>query len=247
MDLGLRLYRRANLPRSRRIDCRWIAAAGLAIFVAVVMPAARAAPIEFHYGGVITSADDGTGITPGERFEGAFTYDPQINPNFMSTDSGSTDSGRFYWFAQPVGWPGSPPPDTSALSLSIGGRLVFSQQGGLDLGVTDVGVNDPLNLHPYSSIWIISTEVDTNRILSLRLAGGQPGALDIPTGINLADFTDSSISGAQWGSTDGTSPTYQGTIDTLVRVTTPEPASVALWLGLGIAAWAVKARSRGRA
>src|SRR5690349_9717582 len=41
-----------------------------------------AAPIRFEYGGVITEADPATGVSPGARFTGAFSYDPtQISLN----------------------------------------------------------------------------------------------------------------------------------------------------------------------
>lgn len=243
MDLGLFGYRRANLP-----CCRWIAAAGLALF-SLLPPTARAAPIEFHYGGVITSADDGTGVTPGTRFDGTFTYDPQTIPLAMVIED-----ANFYTFGTSGTWlTASPPPDTSAINLSVGDKSMFSRQGGLGVGVSEIQDNHPFNPYPHTNLNINSHDLVHNVTINLDLINpdrGVLGSLDLPATINLADFPQATLTVTGWGATPGTSLSYRGTIDTLAKVeqaTTPEPASVALWLGLAAAAWVVKARSPGRA
>lgn len=226
---------------------RWIATAGPTVAALTLpLPAARAAPIEFHYGGVITSADAGTGVTPGERFDGTFTYDPQTNPLAMVIEN-----ANFYTFGTSGNWPAAVPPDTSAMSLSIGDASMYSWQGSLGVGVSDVGINNPFNPNPHTGLNIHSYDINHHINVDIDLTNpnrGVFGSLAIPTAINLADFSTATVSVTGWGATPGTYLNYQGTIDTLTRVnltTTPEPASVALWLGLGVAAWAVKARSRG--
>ena len=41
---------------------------------------AQAAPIRYEFGGRITTADPSTGVAPGTRFGGIFTYDPAAEP-----------------------------------------------------------------------------------------------------------------------------------------------------------------------
>jgi hypothetical protein len=130
---------------------------------------------------------------------------------------------------------------------------MFSRRGSLDVGVSEISNNHPFNPYPHTFLNIHSYDIDHKVNINLDLTNpsrGVLGSLDVPTTINLADFPQATISVTGWGATPGTYLNYQGTIDTLTKVeqaTTPEPASVALWLGLGVAAWAVKARSQGRA
>lgn len=236
-------YVRSTL--SRRVDCRWIAAVGLAI-LALAIPAAQAAPIEYHYGGVITSADAGTSITPGTRFDGTFTYDPQTNPRGFGFENYTS-----YEFGTSSNWPALPAPDTSAMSLWVGNDSKYARQGGLNLSVNDVGVNNPTDPYPRTILDIHSYDTDHKLNIDLVLSNpnrGVFGSLDIPTSINLGDFPNATISVTARDTKDPTTYlNFQGTIDTLNpvnMVTTPEPAAIAMWLGLAASALAFQARSR---
>jgi hypothetical protein len=245
MDLGLCLCRRANLPRSRWIDCRWIVAAGLAIFI-LVPPEARTAPIEFHYGGVITSTADGMDLAPGTRIQGTFSYDPAAS--YSTTDS--VDWMTYQYGAEPPG--SSPTADASGLSFEAGGKTIASAQGGLHLGMTDFRFLDQLGdgAPRMTTFTILGTDAERGMSIFLALANSTRSIFDStgpPNVLSLADFPDAGFSVAPLSGTSRTGLFYSGRIDTLVQVTTPEPASVAMWLGLGITAWAAKARSRGRA
>ena len=133
--------------------------------LALSLPTAQAAPIEFHYGGTITSAGAGTNVAVGSRFDGTFTYDPQANLTPMVYEN-----GRTYTYGQSVG-AATTPVDSSAMSLTIGGSSAFSKSGGLAVGLYEVGGNDPYNPNPVTNLTFNSynstTKVDLEVLLSL--------------------------------------------------------------------------------
>ncbi len=233
------------LPRGS-LRLRGIVAA-LPVIFALSFPTAQADPIEFHYGGVITSADDGTGVNPGARFDGTFTYDPRANP--MAT---LIENGHFYTFGQ-TGFAWSPTSakitptadDTSDMSLTIDGKLHESRQGGLGLTVYEVQSDDKFNPNPQTQLNIYTPG-------GVQLSLSNPdravfGSLDIPDTISLADFPNAKITQTRWDADRGAFLTFEGTVDTLSQLTVtavPEPGSVALWVGLAAGAWAVRARRR---
>ena len=64
---------------------------GLFAFLALTANAVgHAALMRYEYGGTITSADPSTGITPGSRFSGTFTYDPAGSPSAMMIEGQTT-------------------------------------------------------------------------------------------------------------------------------------------------------------
>lgn len=254
MNQRLCVFRRCAIAAGPRFRLRGlIAAAAAAVVWGGPLPAAGAAPITFYYGGAITQADAGTGAAPGDRFNGTFTYDPQAAPFYMTVEN-----GRFYSFGEssPGARPTTPPPDASAASLTIGGGPTYSRQGGLALSVYEVDSGGRAVLIPSDGAAPVPYarsvfEINTSDGLRLSLVNPNRvvfGSLDVPTAINLADFPEATIGRAWWDADSQTRLGYRGTIDELRRVeqhAIPEPAAVALWLGLGAAGWAVGARARG--
>jgi len=244
--MGYGLFRR-NLRCSRLpcIDGRWLAV-GLSV-LALSLPASQAAPIEFHYGGTITSAGAGTNVAVGSRFDGTFTYDPQANLSPMLYEN-----GRTYTFGQPSGTTGTTTPDSSAMSLTLGGSSAFSKSGGLSLGLYEVDSNDPYNPNPATNLTFNSYNPSTKVDLEVLLSNPQRGvfgSLAIPPALNLSNFPTATVTVSWWDPTRKDVDSYVGTIDTLAQLgtsvtTVPEPAAVALWLGLGAAGWAFRARMR---
>ena len=78
----------------------------------------HAALMRYEYGGTITSADPSTGITPGSRFSGTFTYDPAGSPSAMMIEGQTTSYYGLLSFP-PARRPMDPAsPSRSATSLS---------------------------------------------------------------------------------------------------------------------------------
>jgi hypothetical protein len=229
----------------RRLGRIGALAAGLLV-VASLVPATQASPIEYRFGGVITSAADGTGVTPGTRFEGTLTYDPRENPSSMIGTDGLATLSYGLTSNSP-----SSPPDQAGLSLEIGGKSIGSISGGLLVSLMQLEENQWGQIHPpQSSIGFSGSDMNlqisvgfSNPARSVLGPLGPSGPLPDP--LSLADFPVSNVS--VYSMTDGhpsSDVLYQGTIDTLEQVTTPEPSAVALWLGLGAAGWACRAKMR---
>ena len=119
----------APMPTSRRH--RHLPGPGTLALLAVLTQGAAALgePIRYEYGGVITFAHSSTGVSPGTRFEGSFTYDPAVTPLLLSIEG-----------IQPVRLrpvrehPGSVS-DGSGLDLLVGGQAVLANPGGVQVSV----------------------------------------------------------------------------------------------------------------
>ena len=205
---------------------------------------ARGAAIRYEYGGTITSADSTTGVAPGSRYSGTFTYDPNAsvaNPSVLKSPA--------------------PDPTASALTFTAGGKLVYSQEMGVRLSVNQVNDFHQASAHTPGHTDLTITNLDPlgNSPFSVALKLANPGkavyaSLDPPLPLNLGDFTSASLSVGNAAK----KTLYSGTLDTLklvpilVAVTdpspipVPEPGALAAWLGLsGVAsAWLVRGRRK---
>ncbi|WP_435019353.1 PEP-CTERM sorting domain-containing protein [Tundrisphaera sp. TA3] len=234
--------RPARLSRFRSLGTL----AGL-IGLGLILPAGRchAAPITFEYGGTITSAHPSTGAAPGARFSGTFRYDPEAR-----VVSSQIANAQLFEFGNAAGAPGLSP-DTSALSLKVGDLNVKQQEGKLRLGVvreyrpSDGTAGSRVILSSEYPDWVnAESSIEVSLILSNpdRWVLGTPYALPIPEELTLAALPASRLVVTK--SPNGFPLSlYEGTIDTLTIVQTPEPSAIAL-LGLGVAGWLVRSRRR---
>jgi hypothetical protein len=206
----------------------------------------RASAITYEYGGVITSAEPSSGISPGTRFSGTFTYDPKD-----LAEGVEIEGDRNYQFGRVPGFPSPAGTGVDGLTLSIGGQSIASLSS-----VLGVDLYEPA-LGGYT---LISGQPLHETFLTIDNGGGSPGdpitvqlslsnlgstvypSLAMPATINLADFTSATlnVSSDQPGG-----PSFTGTIDKLLALPTPAPEpSTVIVLGLGLAAWLARARFR---
>jgi hypothetical protein len=189
--------------------------------------ATDAAPIQFEYGGVITSADPSTGVAPGTRFSGTIAYDPAVKVPYMVYEGFSE-----YLYGDAAHFSGAIA-DGSRLTLQIGARTVLANPGGVEVAVSEI---------EYPGQPGYGATPSTNVNISNGDIGGSPlrvvvdlmnpnravfGSLDPPKALNLPDFPRATLD-----VTDSTHPSveplYTGTIDSLVEIPAPEPACVTL-------------------
>jgi hypothetical protein len=202
----------------------------MATLIVILNVAAHGEPIRYEYGGVITSADPSTGVAPGTRFSGRFTYDPAARPS----DGIMIEGSNQYISGHSVNDPGSIA-DGSELTLQIGGRTVLANPGGVQVAVAEIeypgqwgyrnASGDPAN--PYTRVSISNENVDGG---PLQVAVGlmNPtrsvfGSLAPPTSLNLADFPQAQLNVTEL-TNPGVKTLYTGTVDSLVEIPAPEPA-----------------------
>ena len=89
--------------------------------------------IRYDFGGVIASADPSTGVTPGTRFSGSFTFDPTDPTSPLITIEGSNQ----YLFGRSENVPNSVA-DGSGLTLQVGGKTVLADPGGVQVSVNEL-------------------------------------------------------------------------------------------------------------
>ena len=227
------------------------------LLVTLTGPSARATPITYEYSGVITSADSSTGVAPGTRFTGMFTYDPQ-QPTGGFSDT--ADYNRGFFGNAAAGSSGSSTAlGETGLSLDVGGHMVASPQGGLEVDVDASSVSGHLGygqarglVGPFTTVDVYNTTGD-NEGVSVALELTNPsravfGLLSIiPTSsvLTLADFPTATLLVTAGSSDTSTQTLYTGTIDSLTVV--PEP-SIAPLLCVAVAGWlahSARRRSRG--
>jgi hypothetical protein len=204
----------------------------------------HAALMRYEYGGTITSADPSTGITPGSRFSGTFTYDPAGSPPALSNLDNSTQ----YFFGLSPYLPGSQA-DGSGITLQIGGKPVLPDPGGVYVNVTqqDAYRNaDGTWSAPSTTVTIGNNNTNGSPLLGLELANPTRWvfqSLAPPSSLNFADFPVAQISA--FSSAPGTAgqTLFAGTIDTLQEVPVPEPAW-AMLLCLTAAGWLARSARR---
>ena len=191
--------------------------------LSTVATSATAAPIQYEYSGVITTADPSTGVAPGTRFTGTFAYDPGKDENWLGYEG-----YQQYHYGKTPGNPGSVA-DGSGLTLQIGGRTILADQGGLLVGVAESeypgqwGYRDANGnpAGPYTQVSISSDGYTVGLNLS-NPSRSVFGSLAPPPWLSLADFPQAQLNVTEW--TDpGRKTLYTGTIDTLTAV--PEPAT----------------------
>ncbi len=233
-------------PITRNLLSRWFGFAAACGLVAATATGASANLIRFDYGGVIASADPSTGIEPGTRFSGSFAYDP------AGAVAGIGFEGlHSYDFGRSDGWH-RPTPDSSGLTLDIGGKSVYAYHGGLGLIVT----GDETFYAPGrgTSISIHNADIGGLSPLGISIDLSNPHAnldpsLAPPTSLNLGDFPSATLS-VYWTAPGGPQQNlmYRGTIDTLTltpTISTPEPTSLTL-LAMAVAGWLARQGLRRR-
>ena len=187
---------------------------------------ARAELMRFAFGGAITSADPSSGVAPGTRFSGTFAYDP---------DSGSSgmhfEGFHQYDFGKSVDWPWSAP-DSSGMTLDLGGKSVYAFQGGLGLLMTgdEPFIGYPRGTGTHVSIGNGSVGDSPIRV-ALDLANPDRAvypSLAPPSSLDLADFSSATLTVNLGGPG---SAGYRGSLDTITRILpspAPEPSTAAL-------------------
>jgi hypothetical protein len=228
---------------------------GLFAFLALSWNGAgQAALMRYEYDGTITSADPTTGIAPGTRFSGTFTYDPAAEvPGESVEGSMQYNFGRSQYNFGPSGnFAPAPATDGSGITLQVGGKSVLSNPGGVRVGVMEMEYPGQYGYRnadgpggPLTSVSIGNAGTDGGP-LSLWLNLSNPsrsvfGSLAPPSSLNLADFPM-----AQLSVTEGFGPRktlYVGTIDTLTQVPVPEPAW-ATFLCLAAVVWLARSSRR---
>ncbi len=217
----------------------WAVVAAVVAFLASVATESRADRIEYRFSGKLNDADPSTpaatdGHAAGTPFTGSFAYDPNETPTVSSTIQGSSN----YMFGQ--AGPNTSP-DSSGLSIQVGGQTVYSLTGGLGLtvdmtptpGVIPTPGPYPLPTNPHTHVGFSSGLGGASMVAGIDLWNDNAavlGSLAPPSSLNLSDFTAAMNIVADPG-TAQSRILYQGTIDVLVEVTTPEPSTL-LVIGL---------------
>jgi MYXO-CTERM domain-containing protein len=217
---------------------------GLALVALVCLSAeSQAAPIKYEYGGVITSADPSTGVAPGTRFSGWFSYDPAKPFSDLMIEGSNT-----YGFGRAPG-SSEAPTAPAGMGLQVGGKPMIQDTDRVYMGVMEIeyqnqwGYGQP----PSTRVGIFNAGLEYSALdvgLDLKNPSRSVfGSLAPPLSLSLSDFPDAMLSVHDY-SRLGTNPLYTGTIDTLQAVPTPEPASLACWglVALGVIGMARRRR-----
>jgi hypothetical protein len=211
--------------------------------------ATHAASIRFGYGGVITSADHSTGVLPGMRFSGTFTYDSAAKPSGELRIEGSNQ----YIYGRSENFPGSVA-DGSGLALQAGGQTVLANPGGVQVAVTEIenpgqyGYRDAGGnpAGPSTTVTISNENIDGGPLrVSLSLSNPTRsvfGSLAPPTALSLTDFSQAQLSVTEL-TNPGSKSLYTGTIDSLQEIPAPEPALTTL-LCLAALGWFTRSHHR---
>ncbi len=193
------------------------------LFPFCVATAAHAAPIRYEFGGVITSAPPGSGVNPGERFSGTFTYDPdKPNGPAMVVEGLSTVTYGQYTGYPPVG-------DGAGMTIEVNGQSITN--GLASLAITHSWPAYPLQPGPLSSSVRIFSGTEGNDVTGISLVFTRPESSipttdPLPQVLHLSDFSTANLSITTAGPfIPEDPPAYTaGTIDTLREVPVPEPA-----------------------
>ncbi len=213
-------------------------ALGLVLALAPFWPsaAAKADLMRYEYSGVITSASPNAPSPVGTRFTGTFAYDPSEAPsNSQFVPPGQTSHFGLVF--------GTGKADSDELTVAVGGRSVYEQRGGLEvasfagIGQGAGNVNLGISSGNFGDLPI------TN--VALQFVGGDRGSYPLgtpPSSVKLGDFASAKVFVNSQNMSGFFS--YQGTIDSLTAVPTPEPSTACLLVAAGSAlAW--RRRRRG--
>jgi len=217
---------------------------GLVVAVMAVSDvAAHASPIEYRYGGVITSADPSTGVAPGTPFSGIISYDPARPSGGIGFEGYSQVN-----YGLSENYPDSVA-DGSGLTLQIGGQTILANPGGVMVSVSDIdylgqyGYRDtsgnPQN--PHTTVTISNADVDGGPLqVALSLTNPTRSVSSSLPALNLADYPQARLNVAE-STNSGSNTLYTGTIDSLVEIPVPEPAFTTL-LCLAATGWFARMR-----
>jgi hypothetical protein len=235
--------------RRRTTSCRscWPAALALVLAMGGLTAGANASPITYEFGGTITSAAPATGVAPGTRFSGSFTYDPAATPTGAISFEGSLQT----LYGQVESSPGSVP-DASGIRLQVGTTPVYDGRGGLQVAVSEIdgkyGYHDADGnpVPPHMVVDISNGNVDDHTLL-VALTLNNPGrapldSLNPPTSLSLADFPLATIT-IDDRVDPGSVALFTGTVDTLNAV--PEPSTALFFLAAAPLGWLLRARLGG--
>ena len=191
----------------------FVSAALATLFLAFPTADSRADPIQYDFGGVITSADPSTGVAVGSRFDGTFTIDPTAPVTAaLLMFEGHIGYGMF---------------SNSAITLFAGGNQFFSSNSvGLTVDYGPKFSATPSAQDPaFTSVGILGQTDQLGLTLTLTNPSQSvfPG-YPMPTAFPLSDFPQASLSLIDRETLLG------GTIDTLIPVPVPEPSSLALFV-----------------
>jgi len=170
-----------------------------ALLALTVNAVGHAALMRYEYGGTITSAASSTGVTPGTRFTGTFTYDPAGSPSAMMIE-GQTDSSYGLLALRPGAMA-----DGSGITLQIGGKSVVPDPGGVSVTVTEQQYAgqwgyrnaDGTGAGPSTTVTIGNGWAKDGPFLGLELSNPTRAlfqSLAPPSSLNLADFPVAEIS-----------------------------------------------------
>jgi hypothetical protein len=222
--------RTSHFPRPDAGRCATLLA--ILLLLTATGSTAKAALIEHQFGGVITFANPSSGVSPGTRFSGTFSYDPDADPVTLLVPGTKT-----YEFGNPTP---SSTSDTSKLTLSVGGIPLFD---GNRLSVGVIDTRDPLagffhGLPPATTVGISTGNPQYAISLSLKnLSRSLNPGLELPTFLSLNDFPEANLEVIGISSDGRRNNLLAGRIDSLTTV--PEPSLISL-LGLTTVGLAVQ-------
>jgi hypothetical protein len=236
----------ASTAASRRFITRLALMMTAAVLVASVNAVSYAAPIDYGYSGVITSADPSTGAIPGAPFSGTITYDPAKLTGGLAIEGSSQAT-----FGRSVNDAGSVA-DGSNLTLQVGGQSILVNPGGVQISVAEIqypgqyGYRDaggnPAN--PYTTVVISNQNIDGGPIQAfLTLTNSTQSvftSLATPDALSLANFPQAQLSVTEM-TNSGSKTLYTGTIDSLVELPVPEPPLASIFGFIAIA-WFARSR-----
>ncbi|AMV37618.1 hypothetical protein [Planctomyces sp. SH-PL62] len=227
------------------------------VLLLIAVPAA-AAPIRYDFGGVLTQAEASTGVAPGTRFTGSFTYDDAALPVQSFEYPNSRGDFAQYVFGAHRLPDGST--DGSGIELRIDGGPTVRSEGDLTIDSwstmrPEYRPSPAIELHIRSDLPDYSKGPDYG--VSIFLEGQQrvvwPGD-PVPADLALSDFPKAKVyllgrlpeRPDGWlgepPSPDSNVQLAVGEIDFLTATPVPEPAWTVAAL-LGAAAWAARRRA----
>lgn len=175
-----------------------------------------AAPIDYQFSGLITSAEPATGLVPGDRFTGTFTYDPGASPVDVMRGPG-TDQFDF---------------NKQGLTLQVGNRSILDQPGLLVTTIS--GASTQARISEPAFGWVNGQAVHVN----LDLTGSPVINSFLPPQLDMAMFSMAHLTAPDPNTGN---VLFSGTIDSVSTV--PEPTSAVLVVAaFALAGWHGRAR-----